>query len=331
MRLRRARGRKTLVLLFLVAATLGAAAGTSAAQESVKRIAILGPAEEPRFSEVGRGLRRGLGDRGYSEGALEIIPAKVARGDHAGARAAVAGLVRQGVQVLFAIGSELARVARQVSLELPIVFVTPGDPVAAGLVGSLAHPGGNMTAMTFEFPELSAKRLELLKELSPRIRKVLVLYDPRDASPNQGIAAARAGAASLAITLIEREARNDDDVMLALVGLTEADAVLAIPGGITSAHYAAISRAANANRLPTLFHARSESTMDALASYGASDANMAREAARLVDKILKGENAGDLPVERPTKFELVINLKTAKALGLEVPATLLARADEVIE
>jgi ABC-type uncharacterized transport system substrate-binding protein len=101
MRLRRARGRKTLVLLFLVAATLGAAVGTSAAQESVKRIAILGPAEEPRFSEVARGLRRGLGDRGYSEGALEIIPAKVARGDHAGARAAVAGLVRQGVQVLF--------------------------------------------------------------------------------------------------------------------------------------------------------------------------------------------------------------------------------------
>jgi putative ABC transport system substrate-binding protein len=280
---------------------------------------------------MARGLRRGLGDRGYSEATLDIIAAKVARGDHAGSRAAVERLVRQGVQVLFAIGSELARIARQVSAELPIVFVTPGDPVAAGLVGSFAHPGGNMTAMTFEFPELSAKRLELLKELSPRIRKVLVLYDPRDASPSQGIAAARLGAATLGTTLIERETRNDDDVVRGLQALTEADAVLAIPGGMTSAHFAAIIRAANARGIPTFFPARTESTMDALASYGASDANMAREAARLVDKVLKGENAGDLPVERPVKFELVINLKTAKALDLDVPPTLLARADEVIE
>ena len=221
--------------------------------------------------------------------------------------------------------------ARQVSSELPIVFITPGDPVAAGLAASLARPGDNMTGMTFEFPELSAKRLELLNALAPRARKVLVLYDPRDASPRQGLAAAREAAPKLAMVLVEREVRSEAELARGLDSLDEVDALLGIPGGVTSAHYPTMIRAANAKRLPTFFHSRTTSTADALASYGAADTNIAREAARLVDKILKGEKAGDLPVERPTKFELVINLRTAKALGLEVPPTLLARADEVIE
>jgi putative tryptophan/tyrosine transport system substrate-binding protein len=322
--------RWSLRALLLAAAVASAGSGATA-QGSVKRIAVLGPDEEPRFSEVVKGLRVGLGERGHSLTAIDVIGVKVRRGDEAGSRAAVEDLMRQRVHVLFAIGSELARVARRVSADLPIVFITPGDPVAAGLVASLARPGGNMTAMTFEFPELSAKRLELLKELSPRIRNVLVLYDPRDASPKQGMAAARQGATALGAALIERETRSEEDVTRGLQALKEADGVLAIPGGMTSVHYDSIIRAANAAKVPTLFHARTRSTAEALASYGASDAGIAREAARLVDKVFGGENAGDLPVERPTKFELVINLKTAKALGLEIPPTLLARADEVIE
>ena len=233
--------------------------------------------------------------------------------------------------VLFVIGSELARIAREVLPELPIVFVTPGDPVAAGLVASLAHPGGHTTAMTFEFPELSAKRLELLKALSPRVQRVLVLYDPRDASPRQGVAYAREAASQLGLTLIEREVRDRDDFESGLAALAEADAFLAVPGGFPSAHFAEIVRAANAKRVITFLHSRTEHTMEALASYGAREADIARQAARLVDKILRGERAGDLPVERPTKLEFVINLKTAKALGVEIPPALLARADEVIE
>jgi putative ABC transport system substrate-binding protein len=211
------------------------------------------------------------------------------------------------------------------------VFVTPGDPVAAGLVASLPRPGGNMTAMTFEFPELSAKRLELLNVLAPAVRRVLVLYDPRDASPTQGLAVAREAAPKLGLTLIERQTRSAEDISRGLQALGEADALLAVPGGLTSAHYREIISAANSRRLPTFFPSRSASTAEALASYGASDANIAREATRLIDKILKGEKAGDLPVERPTKFQLVINLKTAKALELDVPPTLLAFADELIE
>ena len=299
------------------------------AQERSKRIAILGPAEEPQFSEMVGGLRRGLRDLGYLE--PTFIEGKVMRGDAAGVRARVEEAIRQHAAVLFVIGSELAKIARQVSSELPIVFVTPGDPVAAGIVASLARPGGNTTAMTFEFPELSAKRLEFLNALAPQARRILVFYDPRDASPRQGLAAAREAAPKLGLTLLEHETQSDADVSrgLDLMGVT--DAILAIPGGITSAHYPTIIRSAHAKRLPTFFHSRAGGGAEALASYGASDVNIAQETARLIDKILKGEKAGDLPVERPTKFELIINLKTAKALGINVPPTLLARADEVIE
>jgi putative ABC transport system substrate-binding protein len=301
------------------------------AQDKPSRIVILGPAEEPRFSEVAGGLRQGLRDQGYAPAALDILEAKVARGDDDAARATTEQAVRGGAALIFVIGSELTRSARQVSADIPIVFISPGDPVAAGLAASLARPGGNTTAMTFEYPELSAKRLELLKELAPQPRRVLALHDSRDASPRQGLAAIRRAAPMLAINLIEREMRSGEEVARAFEALRDADAVLLIPGGRTSAHYRDIVQAANARRIPTIVHARTASTADALLSYGASDAAVARQAARLVDKILKGENAGDLPIERPSKLELVINLKVAKALGLTLPPTLLARADRVIE
>ncbi len=153
-----------------------------ARQGRARQIAILGPAEEPRFSQIAAGLEQGLRDQGHAAGIFELVKAKVERGDHDAARTAVRGFLQSGVSIVFVIGSELARVARQVSPEFPIVFITPGDPVAAGLVNSLSHPGGNTTAMTFEFPELSAKRLEIIRTISPAAERVLVLYDPRDTS-----------------------------------------------------------------------------------------------------------------------------------------------------
>jgi putative ABC transport system substrate-binding protein len=188
-----------------------------------------------------------------------------------------------------------------------------------------------MTAMMFEYPELSGKRLELLRELAPRVRRVLVLYDSRDASPRQGAAAARAAATALGITLVEHEVQNAEEVTRGLKGLDEADALLGIPGGVTSGHYERMIGAANSKRLPSIFHTRTQSTRDALLTYGASDVDVARQAARMLDKILKGTNAGDLPVERPTKLTLAINVKTAKALGLTVPPAVLLRADQVLE
>jgi ABC-type uncharacterized transport system substrate-binding protein len=318
---------------FLCGLTLGTLVAPLAgeAQNPTTRIGLLGPAEEPRFSEVASGLKRGLLEQGYPEDMIHVVEGRSRRGDEAGARATVQALAAQRVTVLFVVGSTLARLARETVPQLPIVFITPGDPVAAGLVVSLARPGGNMTAMTFEYPELSGKRLELLRESAPRTRRVLALYDPRDASPRQAVAAARAAATALGITLVEREVRNADEIVRGLKGLDEVDAVLGIPGGVTSGHDETIIGAANSKRRPSIFHTRTRSTHDALLTYGASDVDVARQAARLLDKILKGANAGDLPVERPTRLMVVVNLKTAKALGLTLPPTLLLRADHVIQ
>jgi putative ABC transport system substrate-binding protein len=294
-------------------------------------IAVLGAPEEPRFSEVVGGLKKGLGELGYTPQALRIVESKVARADEKAAKSIVEDLLKQKAQVFFLIGSRLLKPAREASAEVPIIFITPGDPVSSGLVASLARPGGNTTAMTFEYPELSGKRLELLKEMVPRIQRVLVLYDPRDPSPRQGAAAARETAPKLGMALLERETRTVEEIRRGLDALGEADAFLAIPGGLTFAYYKEIISVANGKRKPTMFHAHTGSTLTGLASYGASDTEVARQAARFIDKILKGANAGELPVERPTKLEMVINLKTAKQIGLTIAPNVLARADKVIK
>ena len=229
------------------------------------------------------------------------------------------------------IGSELVKLVREVSAELPIVYLTPGDPVEQGLAASLARPGGHTTAMTFEYPELAGKRLELLREILPQVRRVLILYDPRDGSSRQGAAAAREAALKLGLTLVERETYSRDDIARGLEALAEVEAFLVILGGLPTRHYAEIIRAANAKRVPTMFHTRTGSTTEALVSYGASDAEIARQMARHVAKILTGVKAGDLPVERPMKLELVINLNIAKQIGVTIPSEVLMQANKVLQ
>ena len=319
------RGSLLLVLAILLAPAVEGAQGATA------RLGLIGPDEEPRFSEIASGLRQGLHELGYAREGIHIVEGRVRRGDEAGARAAARALVAERVAVLFAVGSALARHAREAAAELPIVFVTPGDPVATGLVASFARPGGNMTAMTLEYPELSGKRLELLREVAPRVRRVLALYDPRDASPRQSVAAARAAAAKLGLSLVERAVETPDEIARGLAELDAADGLLGIPGGATSGQYGRMILAANARRRPSVFPTQTEGTRDALLSYGARDTEVARQAARLVDKILRGARAGDIPVERPTRLILVVNARTARALGLTVPRTLLLRADQVVE
>ena len=320
-----------LRLCLTLCALLLALCGSAEAQRGKDlRIAVIGAPEEPRFSEVVAGLKKGLGKLGHAPPLLVVQETKIARAEEKTAKTVVEGLLRQKTQILFLIGSRLLNPVREASLEIPVVFITPGDPVAAGLVASLARPGGNTTAMTFEYPELSGKRLELMKEIAPQVRRVLSVYDSRDPSPRQGIAAARLAAPNLGLTLVEQEARTTDEFRRGIKAMDDADAYLSIPGGFPTGHYDEITRMANSKRLPAIFHARMGSTRDALASYGASDVQIAHDAARLVDKIAKGAKAGELPVERPTKLDLVINLKTAKQIGLTIPPNVLARADRVI-
>jgi putative ABC transport system substrate-binding protein len=315
---------------FAVAAVLFSFEWVAAQASKPHRIAVIGAPEEPRFTEVMAGLKNGLTELGYEAPALTVIALRIARSDEKITTSRLQELARQPVSALFLIGSRLVKPARAVMAETPMVFITPGDPVASGIVQSLARPGGNMTAMTFEYPELAGKRLEVLKELAPRVRRVLAIYDSRDPSPQQGIIAARQAAQALGIRLTEREARGAEELRRGLDALAEVDAYLSVPGGFPTGYNEEIIRSSNARKVPAIFNSQTRSTMDALASYGASDAQVAHDAARLIDKIIKGANAGELPVERPSKLELVINLKTAKQIGLAIPPNVLARADRVI-
>lgn len=292
---------------------------------------MVGPPEEPRYSELARGLRDGLREHGHTDQTLELTEVRAPRRDRKVAQAAVEELRRQRASVVFVVGSELARLVREFWPDTPIVFVTPGDPVAAGLLASFARPGANMTAVTFEFPELSGKRLELLKALNPAARRMLVVYDPRDASSRQGLDAARSAASGLGLTVIDREVRASAGVSDALGDLTDVHGLVLVPGGATLRLAPDIIQIAHQRRVPTIVHTRTAATAAAVLSYGASDVIAARQAARLVDKILRGARAGDLPVERPAKLELVVNRAVATAIGLAVPSALLVRADFVID
>ncbi len=223
-------------LLIAGSALAGPLAARAHAAPRARRIGVLGP-DELRFDEIVTGLRQGLREHGYTEATVEILEARVPRADRTAAREAAERLVERRVDAVLAVGSVLARTVREVSREVSVVFLTPGDPGAAGLVSSLAQPGHGMTGMTVEYAELSAKRLELLREMVPRVRSVLVLYDPDDASPRQGVAAAREAAARLGIRLVEHQTRGREDVARGLEELKSPDALLAVPGGLASGHH----------------------------------------------------------------------------------------------
>jgi len=229
-------------------------------------------------------------------------------------------------------GGATAEAARQATKTIPIVVAASADPVGLGLVASLARPGGNITGTSLMAPELGSKRLELLKETVPKISRVAVLWHPRGAGRlewQQTEAAAR----RLGVTLQSHEVRNADDMARALEAMTKKrpDAVIMFFDPLTSGYRVIISDFALKNRLPTIFGSREFAAAGGLMSYGPNIPELFRRAAVYVDKILKGAKPRDLPVEQPTKFELIVNLKTAKALGLTIPPSVLIRADQVVQ
>jgi putative tryptophan/tyrosine transport system substrate-binding protein len=237
------------------------------------------------------------------------------------------------VDVIFAIGPPQALAAAKATNRIPIVFVGGGDPVAMGLVKSLARPGGNLTGLTFVTVELASKRMQLLKDAVPIAKRVAVLWNPNNVVNKLELEKATTTAEALALTPLPIEIRVLDDIEGAFTAMTRqrADAALVLSSPLTFPNRPRIVEAALRARMPTLGALREYSEAGVLMSYGPSYADHCRRAATYVDQILKGAKPADLPVQLPTTFELVLNLKTAKALGLEVPATLLARADEVIE
>ena len=257
----------------------------------------------------------------YSENRLDRLPALVAE------------LVRLNVDVIVAAGTLAPLAAKKATATIPIVMTSAGDPLGAGLIANLALPGGNVTGLSLMAPDLGGKRLELLKEIVPVLASVAIIWNA--ASPYPALVFKEIGAAAqkLRIEIQSLEVRMPDDINGALEAAVQknANALITVEDPLTVDHRKQIADFAAQNRLPAIYGVREFVDAGGFISYGAHLADLYRRAAIYVDKILKGAKPSDLPVEQPTKFELVINLKAAKALGLTVPPSLLARADEVIE
>jgi putative ABC transport system substrate-binding protein len=278
-------------------------------------------------------FRQGLSEIGYVEGHNLTIEYRWAEGHFDRLPAMAADLVGQKVDIIVASGSQAVRAAQQATQSTPIAMTGSSDPVGTGLVASLARPGGNITGLSLQTPEVSGKRLELLVEIVPGLSRAAVLLNPDDPPALLALKETEVAARTLGMKLQAGEVRRPDDFDAAFTSAAavrpEALVILAAP--LLSAHAGRIAEWAVKNGLPSIFPFRGFPEAGGLMSYGPDLNDNFRRAATYVDKILKGAKPGDLPVEQPTKFELVINLKTAKALGLTVPQSILARADELIE
>ena len=298
----------------------------------VSRVAILSDESASVGGKAQEPFAQGLQDLGWVKGQNVTFERRYADRKYEILPNLAAELVRLEPNVVFAVGTPAAQAAKNATEKIPIVFARSADPVGFGLVTSLSRPGGNLTGLSTLFRELAAKRLELLTTVIPGAKRVGVLWEPN--SPVSGVFKEIEGAArSVNLELVPAEVRDPDDFAPALRAMQEAraSAVIAVVGIIFSEHRQRLLDLVAKARLPSMFPNREYVDAGGLMSYGPSSPDMYRRAAAYVDKILKGTKPADLPVEQPTRFELVINLKTAKALGLTIPYTVLGRADEVIE
>jgi putative ABC transport system substrate-binding protein len=310
-------------------------AGTASAQlrHGTPRLGVLHTAAPTELTaRVVASLVDGLRTFGYVEGETITIEYRWGDGKTLLLPVLAAQLVKLKVDVLYAIGPAAVEAARMATGDLPIVALDlETDPVARGWVKSLARPGGNITGLFLYFPELTTKWLALLKEIAPATRRVAVLWDSSTGSSQ--LRAARDGAATLGLELQVQEIKSIEDLagVLRLLANSDPDAMISLGSPIFRNSSSEIAAFAIGRRLPAVSPFRAFADAGGLISYGPDLDDFYRRSAAYADKILKGAKPGDLPIERPTKFELIINLKTAKALGLTIPQSLLLRADEVIQ
>jgi ABC-type uncharacterized transport system substrate-binding protein len=279
-------------------------------------------------------FRQGLEQLGYVEGQNIALLERFADGNESRLPALAAELVRDNLDVIVAVSPPSIRAAREATRSVPIVMITGDDPVRSGYVASLARPGGNATGVTFLTVDLFAKQMELLKQLVPNVKRVAILWDQAMPSTTQDLIDVQADAKLLGLELQILEARGapgDYESAFAAMSAERVEALVIVGSPTFIQDRSRIISLAATHRLPAIYSLKDDVQAGGLVSYGTGQAETIRLAVRYVDRILKGAKPADLPVERPTKFELVINLKTAKAVGIEIPPIVLARADEVIE
>jgi len=302
----------------------------------VPRVGYLSPgsSSDPVRLRRFEAFRQGLRELGYVEGQNIVLEPRWAEGQYARYPALAADLVRLKVGVIVVVGGTGTKAAKEVTRTVPIVMSLVVDPVGSGLIPSLAHPGGNVTGTSIMAPDLVGKQLELLMEVVPKISRVAVLWNPDNPGGVPQLRQTEAAARALGVRLQTLEARGPHELDSAFAAMTRerAGALVILNDAILGVNLSKqIAELAAKSRLPAVHGEPEYAQAGGLMVYGANRLDLERRAATFVDKILKGAKPADLPIEQPTKFELVINLKTAKALGLTIPPSLLLQADHVIE
>ena len=320
--------RRIGLAVILTLSLLAPPATESQEVKKIPRIGVLRPGSPP--DPYVEAFRQGLRELGYVESQSITIDVRYARGDPDQLVTLAAELVRLKVDVLLTGGGPATAAAKRATTAIPIVFVGSSDPVAFGLVASLARPGANITGLTVGPPELEGKRVELLKEAFPTFSRGAALWNP--AWP-QGLRAAQDAARRLGVTLRTLEVREPGEFEAAFAAMRKdrLDALIVISDAMFTNRRARIVNLAAKSRLPAVYDVREFPESGGIMSYGAKIPDLFKRAATYVDKILKGARPAEMPVEQPTKFELVINLKTANALGFKIPPSVLGRADQLIE
>jgi putative ABC transport system substrate-binding protein len=297
------------------------------------RIGILETISEASNGANMNALRTGLRRLGYVEGQNLVLVYRSADGDAERFPALAAELLHLGVDLIVTRGTPAAQAAKSATARIPIVMAAIGEPLGTGVVASLARPGGNVTGLSAFGTELAGKRIEFMKQILPSVERIAFMQNMGNPVSDQQREASKSAAAVLGVTLELQDVRGAADIAIAFETLAKRKIVAVSVGldGIVQENRDMIVQLANHHRIATVYPSREFTEAGGLASYGVSYPDLYFRAAGLIDKIFKGASAGDLPVEQPAKLEIIINLKTAKALGLEIPPTLVALADEVFE
>jgi putative ABC transport system substrate-binding protein len=316
-----------ILILGLLATPLAA----EAQQARVYHIGVIlqgGP-----YSAAIDGLRDGLRELGLEEGKQFLLHVRDVKGDLKSVEAAARSLEEQKVDLIYALATSVTLAAKRATKRVPIVFYAGTDPVAVGLVESFRKPGGRLTGVHGQFNDLTAKRLELLKEMIPRLRRAVTFYNPDNPAAQQSLKLARDAARQLKVELVERPVASVEELRAGLRALRpgDADAFFLVSDAMVVSQEELIIDIARAKRLPTMLSFKGNVARGALASYGESYYAVGRVSAKHVQRIFLGAAPGDLPVEQLDRLHFVINLKTAKALGLTIPQSARTRADELIE
>jgi putative tryptophan/tyrosine transport system substrate-binding protein len=322
----------TLLLSLLVAPL---AAVVAQPRQKVPRVGYLSPGSSADPARLRRfeAFRQGLRELGYVEGQSIALEPRWAEGQYERYPALAADLIRVPVDVIVVVGGAATRAVQHATRTIPIVMAVVNDPVGSGLISNLAHPGGNVTGLSFMAPDLVGKQFEVLKEVVPKVSRVALLRNPANPASALQVREAEAAARALGVQLHTLEVRSPEEIESAFVAMTreQAEALVVLTDSIFTNQAGQIAALAAQRRWPTIDGMREHAEAGGLMAYSANPLEFERRAALYVDRILKGAKPGDLPVEQPTAFQLVINLKTAEALGLTISPTLLFRADEVIK